>query len=1085
MPVLRRDRPASQTFTTALATLHTRDAELDAVALHSGSDARRIDLPTYPFQRRSYWATGSVPGATGTSAAARFGLVWKDHPFLSGATPIAGSDSLLLTGRVAPSAYPWLADHAISGTVLLPGTAIADLLLRAADEVGAGGVEEFMLHAPLLLPEQGGLQLQVLVEAADERGCRTVSLAARPENPGRDGEAPEWTRHAEGVLAPEGPIAPETAWAVGIWPPPGAEPVDVEELYEGFAADGYGYGPAFTGLSGVWRRGEELFAEVQLPDGVANGDNFGIHPALFDAALHPWRAGGLVPDTGGTTLVPFSWQGIGLHATGAETLRVRLATAGDGADAAFSVQAADPAGRPVLTLDALLLRPVALGTDNASASGPLYHVDWQPVPRQAVAPGSRGWTVLGPAASETATVEVAQEESATLRALPGAQPAVHADLTALRAALAAGTAVPGLVVVPPTGTHLVEPGAGTGGGAETGAASWGDDPVRAALGRGLALVREWTEDERLVGAQLAVLTRGAVEARPGDVPDLAGAALWGLLRSAQSEYPDRFTLVDLDDSPESWAALPQALASGEPQLALRAGTVLAPALVPIADPATAATSAVASMASGASTATDVPAADAAFDPDGTVLITGATGALGRRVVPHLARHHGVRHMLLVSRRGPDAPEAALLERELADLQVTATFAMCDLADPADIRKVISAVPPAHPLTGVVHTAGMLDDGALAGLTPARLDTVLRPKADAVRNLHEATLDQPLRAFVLFSAAAGLLGRPGQGSYAAANAVLDAFARDRRAAGLPAVSLAWGLWDERAGMAGGLDDVALRRLRREGIAAMPPEQALDLLDLALTTHRDGPAVLVPLLLDGAALRRTAKEHGATAVPPLLRGLLPAALRRGSSGTGTAATAADRRGKGAEPVAGRVARIVALLADERSAALLDLVTEQVAEVLGHASAAEVDPERPFRDIGFDSLAAVELRNRLGRLVDLRLPTTLAFDRPTPKDVAEWLDGELPRPAGSSADSSALEGIDELARAVALLGPDDARRAEVRQRLTGLLAELDTPGHGTAGPRDRTAPADAESTPATVAGRLDEATDDEIFAFLDEQL
>ncbi|GAB7030123.1 hypothetical protein JCM4914_15840 [Streptomyces platensis subsp. malvinus] len=1089
VPVLRRDRPASQTFTTALATLHTRDAELDAAALHSGTDARRIDLPTYPFQRRSYWATGSVPGATGTSAAARFGLVWKDHPFLSGATPIAGSDSLLLTGRVAPSAYPWLADHAISDTVLLPGTAIADLLLRAADEVGAGGVEELMLHAPLLLPEQGGLQLQVLVEAADEQGRRAVSLAARPERPGRDGEAPEWTRHAEGVLAPEGPVAPETGWAVGTWPPPGAEPVDVEELYEGFAADGYGYGPAFTGLSGVWRRGEELFAEVQLPDAMANGDNFGIHPALFDAALHPWRAGGLLPDTDGTTLVPFSWQGIALHATGAETLRVRLATAGDGADAAFSVQAADPAGRPVLTLDALLLRPVALGADSASAPGPLYRVDWQPVPQQAVAPGARGWTVLGPAASGTATVEAAQQESATLRALPGAQPAVHADLTALRAALAGGTAVPGLVVVPPTGTHLVVPDAGTGRGAEAGAAGWGDDPVRAALGRGLALVREWTEDERLVGAQLAVLTRGAVEARPDDVPDLAGAALWGLLRSAQSEYPDRFTLVDLDDSPESWAALPQALAAGEPQLALRAGTVLAPALVPITDPATAetsaATSAAASVVSGASTATDAPAEDAAFDADGTVLITGATGALGRRVVPHLARQHGVRHMLLVSRRGPDAPEAALLARELADLQVTATFVACDLADPADIRKAITAVPPAHPLTGVVHTAGMLDDGALAGLTPARLDTVLRPKADAVRNLHEATLDQPLRAFVLFSAAAGLLGRPGQGSYAAANAVLDAFARHRRAAGLPAVSLAWGLWDERVGMAGGLDDVALRRLRREGIAAMPPEQGLDLLDLALTTYRDGPPVLVPLLLDGAALRRTAKEHGAATVPPLLRGLLPAALRRGSSGTGTAAAAADRRGKGAEPVAGRVARIVALRGDERSAALLDLVTEQVAEVLGHASAAEVDPERPFRDIGFDSLAAVELRNRLGRLVDLRLPTTLAFDRPTPKEVAEWIEGELPRPAGLPADSSALEGIDELARAVALLSPDDAGRAEVRQRLIGLLAELDTSGHGTAGPRDRTAPAAAESTQATVAGRLDEATDDEIFAFLDEQL
>nr|QBG49767.1 PKS-I [Streptomyces spiramyceticus] len=1133
VPVLRRDRPELETFTTALATLYTRDAELDVAALHSGFGGRRVDLPTYPFQRRGYWATGSVSGSTGSSAAARFGLEWKDHPFLSGATPIVGSGALLLTGRVALSTHPWLADHAISGTVLLPGTAIADLLLRAAEEVGAGGVEELTLHAPLLLPEQGGLRLQVLVEAADGQGRRAVALAARPETPGWDGEEPEWTKHAEGVLAPAEPAVPDTAWAAGAWPPPGAEPVDVGELYEGFAADGYDYGPAFSGLSGAWRLGNELFAEVRLSATGTAGDGFGIHPALFDAALHPWRAGGLLPDTGGTTLAPFSWQGIALHATGAETLRVRLAPAGSGAESAFSVRAADPAGAPVLTLDALLLRPVALGT--AGAPEPLYRVDWQPVPQRSDTPGAHGWTVLGPAAGETAAEQAATEECATLRALPGAEPAAHADLAALRTALTAGTPVPGLVVVPATDIRPAESSAGAGAGVDAGAdarvrrgkahvrtatahartgTDWGDDPVRVALGRGLALVREWTEDERLADSRLVVLTRGAVEAGSGEVPDLAGAALWGLLRSAQSEYPDRFTLVDVDDSPESRAALPRALESGEPQLALRAGALLAPALVPITTPATAATPATAVDSAAAAVAaqsvapeaagpaerggaaTGGPASDGAFDPDGsavdavfdpagTVLITGCTGALGRRVAPHLARRHGVRHMLLVSRRGPDAPEAALLERELVGLGVTATFLACDLADPAAVRKAVVAVSPEHPLTGVVHTAGVLDDGALTGLTQERLDTVLRSKADAVRNLHEATLDRPLRAFVLFSAAAGLLGRPGQGSYAAANAVLDALAGARRAAGLPAVSLAWGLWDERAGMAGGLDDVALHRLRREGIAAMPPEQGLGLLDQALTAHRDGPAVLVPLLLDGAALRRTAKERGAAAVPPLLRGLLPAALRHSSTGT---PAAADRHGKGAESGTGRIARIVALDAAERSTAVLDLVTEQVAEVLGHASAAEIEPERPFREIGVDSLAAVELRNRLSRLVGLRLPTTLAFDHPTPKDMAEWIDGELPRPAGAPVVDAALEGIGELARAVALLGSDDARRVEVRQRLVGLLTALDTPGRGVVGPQGRTAPAApaaADGAGATVTDRLDEATDDEIFAFLDEQL
>uniref|UniRef100_UPI00117DB8F1 type I polyketide synthase n=1 Tax=Streptomyces caniscabiei TaxID=2746961 RepID=UPI00117DB8F1 len=1037
------------------------------------------------FQRNRYWATGSATGSTGTSAAARFGLEWKDHPFLSGATPIAVSGTLLLTGRVALSVHPWLADHAISGTVLLPGTAIADLLLRAAEEVGAAGVEELTLHEPLLLPERGGLLVQVLVEAADEQGRRAVAVAARPEGPGRDGEEQEWTRHATGLLTSEAPTVPDTAWAAGAWPPPGAEPIDVEELYDAFAGDGYGYGPAFTALSGVWRLGADLFAEVRRPgaDGDSTGDGFGIHPALFDAALHPWRAGGLLPNTGGTTFAPFSWQGIALHATGAETLRVRLAPAGSGAESAFSVQATDPAGAPVLTLDALLLRPVALGETDAPE--PLYHVDWQPVPQRTEASATQGWapewTVVGAAAGETF-----------------AEGAVHADLTALRAAVAAGTPVPRLVVVSPADIRAdappldADPDAGADAADRAGTGR-DDDTVRDVLGRGLALAQEWVEDERLADSRLVVVTHGAVATGPGDVPDLAGAALWGLLRSAQSEYPDRFTLLDVDGSPASRAALPRALESNEPHIALRTGTLLVPTLAPmttrptVTAPSTAADSAAAE-AQGAAPVPDGPAADAVFDPTGTVLITGCTGALGLRVAPHLARRYGVRHMLLVSRRGPDAPEAGALERELVDLGVTATFLACDLADIAAVRRAVAAVPPEHPLTGVVHTAGVLDDGALTGLTRQRLDTVLRPKADAVRNLHEATLDRPLRAFVLFSAAAGILGRPGQASYAAANAVLDALAETRRAAGLPAVSLAWGLWDEKAGMAGGLDDKALRQLRRDGIAALPPGQGLELLDLALTGHRDGPAVLVPLLLDGAALRRTAKERGAATMSPLLRGLLPAALRRGG-GTGAPA-AADRRGKEADPGAGRVARIVALDAAERSAAVLGLVTEQVAEVLGYASAAEIEPGRPFREIGVDSLAAVELRNRLSRLVGLRLPTTLSFDHPTPKDMAEHIDGKLPRPVGAPPAGTGLEGIGDLERVISLLSTDDTSRAEVRRRLVKLLAALDAPGHSGTQPQGRTAPgptgaADDAGTGATVTDRLDEATDDEIFAFLDEQL
>ncbi|MBB5119058.1 type I polyketide synthase [Streptomyces eurocidicus] len=1046
VPTLRRDHPEPEALATALATLHTHVAELDAASVYEETGARRVPLPTYAFQRRTYWASGSAPGA-GTAAAAHFGLTWKDHPFLTGATPIAGSGATLFTGRLSLAAHPWLADHVVSGSVLLPGTAFADLLLRVADELGAGAVEEFDLRVPLVLPERGVTQIQVLAEAPDKRGLRAVTVAARPEGPGPYGEEPEWTEHAGGVLAPETPgtpAAPPAAWAAGAWPPPRAEKVEVAGLYEEFAARGYGYGPAFTGLTGVWRRGAELFAEVRLPGAAGGAGGFGVHPALFDAALHPWRAGGLLPGAGdGDTLVPFSWQGVSLYATGADALRVRLAPARDGG--AFSVHAVDGTGAPVLALDALTLRPVTVGPE-AAGPVPVYRVDWRHVP-----PSPQGADAAAEPRTRAVVGSATDGIAAALRSPAGAGPASYAHLAALREALDGGAPVPDVVVLTPFDT-----------GSEP-------DPVRAHLRRGLSLVQEWAGDERLAGARLVVLTRNAVEAGDADVPGLAGAALWGLLRSAQAEYPDRFTLLDLDGSPATRAALPMALASDEPQLALRTGALLAPALAPLP--------ALPRAADG-----DATGPGAAFDPDGTVLITGCTGALGRRVAPHLARRHGVRRMLLVSRRGPDAPEAALLERELTGLGVSVTFAACDLADPADVGKALAAVPPEHPLTAVVHTAGVLDDGALAGLTPERIDTVLRSKADAVRNLHEATAGLPLRAFVLFSAAAGLLGRPGQASYAAANGVLDAFARTRRAAGLPAVSLAWGLWDEQDGMAGGLDDTARHRLRREGIAPMPPAQGLALLDRALAAHRDGdgPAVLVPLLLDRSALRRLAVERGPGAVPPLLRALVPAGPRR----TGTAPTAGTGAGSGAgDGGAGEAARLAALPAGERAAALLELVTGQVADVLGHASAAEVDPERSFREIGFDSLAAVELRNRLGRLVDLRLPTTLAFDRPTPKEMAEWIDGELPRAAEASAAPPAVEsilaGIEDLARTVALMEADDGLRTDVRERLAGLLAAFDTPRPAAPGASG------AAGTPVTVADRIDEATDDEIFAFLDEQL
>jgi thioesterase domain-containing protein/NAD(P)-dependent dehydrogenase (short-subunit alcohol dehydrogenase family)/acyl carrier protein len=357
-----------------------------------------------------------------------------------------------------------------------------------------------------------------------------------------------------------------------------------------------------------------------------------------------------------------------------------------------------------------------------------------------------------------------------------------------------------------------------------------------------------------------------------------------------------------------------------------------------------------------------------------VLITGATGALGGLVARHLVTEHGVRHLLLTSRRGAQAEGAAELGAELAGLGAQVTWAACDAADREALAGVLEAIPAGHPLNAVVHTAGVLDDGLIPSLTGDRIDTVFRPKVDAAANLHELTRDLDLTAFVLFSSAAGTFGTPGQGNYAAANAFLDALAERRRAEGLPAVSLAWGLWAQRSAMTGELADADVRRMARGGLLPLPTERGLALFDAACGQGED--AVLVPVNLD------TRQLQAADALPGLFRGLVRGAARR-----------AARSGQTTQPEAGTLLRRLAGLGEaEQETVLLELVREQVAVVLGYASPDEVSAEREFLELGVDSLTAVELRNRLGAATGLRLPPTLLFDHPTPTLTAQRLRSEL---------------------------------------------------------------------------------------------
>ncbi len=373
-----------------------------------------------------------------------------------------------------------------------------------------------------------------------------------------------------------------------------------------------------------------------------------------------------------------------------------------------------------------------------------------------------------------------------------------------------------------------------------------------------------------------------------------------------------------------------ALASGEPQLLIRKGTAHEPRLLP-----------------------REPAAPAGppFSADATVLVSGATGTLGGLVARHLVTAYGARRLLLISRRGPDSPAAAELVAELTALGAQATVVACDLADRAATADLLAA----HPVTAVVHAAGVLDDGVIGALTPDRLDTVLGPKADAALNLHELAGD--VGAFVLFSSIAGTLGSPGQGNYAAANAYLDALAHYRRGRGLPATSFQWGLWDTAGGMSAQADR---GRMSRGGILPISAEEGLALFDAGL-----GAATPAPVRFDLAALR------GLPELPPIMRGLVRTPARRTASGSGL----------------GR--KLAAMTGPDRGAALLNLVREQVAAVLGHASADVVDAERGFLDLGFDSLTALELRNQLISSTGLKLSATVIFDYPSPAALAGHMD------------------------------------------------------------------------------------------------
>ncbi|HEY8982897.1 MAG TPA: SDR family NAD(P)-dependent oxidoreductase [Streptomyces sp.] len=915
------DRAEGDALTTAVTRLALAGHPADWTAYYVGTDARTVPLPTYAFQHRRYWL--KVLGATAQDATA-LGLDAAGHPLLGAVTTLPETGGLLFTGSLAADRHPWIADHALGGIPVLPGTAFLELALHAGRYADCDRVEELVVHAPLAVT--GTTALRIGVDPADPAGRRPFALHARTGEPGA-----EWTRHADGVLTPATPVPAVTEAA---WPPPGAQPVPLDDFYLTTAQRGLEYGPAFHGLTGLWSTDGALHAEVVLPEHLTTDDDGHLlHPALLDAALQPLALGVLaargadaVPVPAG---LPFAWSGASLHAADARALRATLTAADDGT---VAVHLTTPGGQPVLTVDALTLRtPSALRAQAAD----LYRLQWQPLPLPA-ATDRAAWALVG----------LDPRQLRPSLAATGRDVVPYANARVLADALASGAPAPAVALAwcdTPDGTNPV-----------TGAHTLTRDT--------LTLLQEWLGDDRLTDIPLALVTHGAVAVGPDDAaPDPARAAVWGLIRAAQSEHPGRLILVDLDGSgalKETLAALPAALTGREPQLALRAGAVHVPRL------------------------TRLPAAEDSgpvFDADGTVLVTGATGGIGAHVARHLVERHGVRRLLLTGRRGADAPGAGELVAELTAAGARVTVAACDAADRAQLTAALARLDT--PLAGVVHLAGVVDDGLALDLTPQRLDAVLRPKADAAWHLHELTAGEHPVPLVLFSSAAGVLGSPGQANYAAANTFLDALAQHRQALGLPVVSLAWGPWQGVGGMA---DDGSGRpRGTGGGLLPFTPDTGLAAFDTALTATEP---VLVPLRLD----LRAAAGLPAGQIPAVLRGLVRGD-RRPAAATATALPVTDSTLAGLDPAA-------------RAEALLSLVRTEAARVLGHDGPDGIDADRAFGDLGFDSLTSVELRNRLAGTTGLRLQPTLVFDHPTPAALAAALDDRFTDPAPATGTASA---------------------------------------------------------------------------------
>ncbi|MET8779445.1 type I polyketide synthase [Nocardia sp. NPDC004654] len=819
--------------------------------------------------------------------------------------------SSLFTGCISPQHNAWLADHTVLGRPTLPAAAFAELALHLATHTRCNRVDELIIEAPLVFPEHNAMEIQAVLSAPTEADSCTFTIRSRPDI----GEQKAWTRNATGCLSS---TSDALEFADHLAVPADAELIDINNLYQTLNDAGLNYGPTFERVRAAWRCGGTIYSEIEIDDigpKAAQADHFVIHPGILDSALQPVALITKTSELGKQPLrLPFIWNGISVQSKNFRAVRALVATTSAGS---FSLTLVDPITKEsIVNVASIDLRPVDPYIFGRSApQKSLYHVDWMPLAKTSTST-SNSYAVVGNSPPNT--------ETRASAALP--------SIDSLRQTLAGN--VPEVIVTFRTNDESI----GT------------PDAIHHSTAELLALVQEFLAEPELDLSKLVIVTHSAVSTNQSDTAlDLVNTPAWGLIRSAMSEHPGRFALIDHDHSQASWHIFPAALDAtvhnDEPQLALRNGELLTPRLL----------------------RTNTRLDERIYlDSNGTVLITGGTGALGAVVARHLVANYNARHLLLISRRGADAPNTDRLVEDLTALGARVSVVACDAADRSALADVLRTIPIEHPLTAVVHTAGVIDDATIPTLGRQQLVNVLRPKIDAAWNLHELTANMDLSAFVVYSSAAATLGTPGQANYAAANAFLDGLAHYRRSLGLPALSVAWGLWDGTDGMVSELNESDRARLERLGIGSMSADNALLLLDIAL---RNSSPALLPVELDTGRLRTVGF------VPPLLRAL---ARRDYHRGTAASSSSSDQLR----------AKLNTLAEPNRFRFILETVRSHIATSLGFPSSHAVDVDRGLMDMGLDSLTALELRNSLHNATGLRMPNTFAFDHPTASEMSRWV-------------------------------------------------------------------------------------------------